>query len=35
VATRSSTTGKPYLVRYKDGREVATEVFFRDALRRM
>jgi membrane-bound lytic murein transglycosylase len=35
VATRSSTTGKPYLVRYKDGREVATEVFLRDALRRM
>lgn len=35
VATRSSTTGKPYLVRYKDGREVATAAFLRAELRRI
>lgn len=32
IATRSSTTGRAYLVRYKDGREVATAVFFRAVL---
>jgi hypothetical protein len=32
VATRSSTTGKPYLVRYADGREVETAVFLREKL---
>jgi hypothetical protein len=32
VATRSSTTGRAYLVRYKDGREVASAVFFRAEL---
>ena len=34
-ATRSSTTGKPYLIRYKDGREVAAAAFFGAELRRI
>jgi hypothetical protein len=29
VATRSSTTGRPYLIRFPDGREVPSEIFFR------
>ena len=35
VATRSSTTGQPYLVRYKDGREVAAAVLLRAELRKL
>ena len=35
VATRSSTTGKPYLVRYADGREVETAVFLRGELAKL
>lgn len=35
VATKSSTTGKPYLVRYRDGREIPTAVLLRDELRRL
>ena len=32
VATRSSTTGRPYLIRFDDGREVPTATFFRAEL---
>jgi hypothetical protein len=32
VATRSATTGRHYLIRYGDGREVASAAFFRDLL---
>lgn len=35
VATRSSTTGKPYLVRYEDGREVETAVFLSEVLAKL
>ena len=35
VATRSSTTGKPYLVRYDDGREVETAVFLSEVLAKL
>lgn len=35
VATRSSTTGRAYVVRYKDGREVATAVFFRAEMAKL
>jgi Family of unknown function (DUF5329) len=32
IATRSSTTGKPYLVRFIDGREIPTATFLRAQL---
>jgi HD superfamily phosphodiesterase len=32
VATRSSTTGRAYLVRYADGREIPTAAFLRSQL---
>lgn len=35
VATASSTTGKPYFVRYPDGREVTSAEFLREELRRI
>ena len=35
VATRSSTTGKPYLVRFDDGREVETAVFLSEVLAKL
>ena len=35
VATRSSTTGRAYLVRYKDGREIETAAFFRAELAKL
>ena len=35
VATASSTTGKPYFVRYPDGREVTSAKFLRDELKRI
>ena len=35
VATRSSTTGKPYFVRYPDGREVTSAEFLREELKRI
>lgn len=35
VATKSSTSGKPYLVRYRDGREVAAAALLREELRRL
>jgi hypothetical protein len=35
VATRSSTTGRPYLVRYSDKREITTAEFLRAQLERM
>lgn len=35
VASRSSTTGRPYLVRFRDGREIPTAEFLRAELRRL
>jgi hypothetical protein len=35
VATASSTTGKPYFVRYPDGRQVTSAEFLRDELTRI
>ena len=35
VATASSTTGKPYFVRYPDGREVTSAEFLREELKRI
>lgn len=35
VATRSSTTGRVYLVRYQDGRELETAAFFRMELAKL
>ena len=35
VATASSTTGKPYLVRYPDGRQVTSAEFLREELKRI
>jgi hypothetical protein len=35
VATASSTTGKPYFVRYPDGRQVTSAEFLRDELKRI
>jgi hypothetical protein len=35
VATKSSTTGKPYLIRYTDGREVPTAMFLRAGLKEL
>jgi Family of unknown function (DUF5329) len=35
VATASSTTGKPYFVRYPDGREVTSAEFLRQELKRI
>jgi membrane-bound lytic murein transglycosylase len=35
VATRSSTTGQPYLIRFNDGREIATAEFFRSELAKL
>jgi hypothetical protein len=32
VATHSSTTGRPYLIRYPDGRDVPSATFFRMLL---
>jgi hypothetical protein len=34
VATKSSTSGKPYTVRYEDGREVTSAEFLRNELAR-
>ena len=35
IATRSSTTGRPYLIRFSDGREVTTAVYLRNELARL
>ncbi len=35
VATASSTTGKPYFVRYPDGRQVTSAEFLREELKRI
>ena len=35
VASKSSTTGRPYLVRFSDGREVLTADFFRAELAKL
>ncbi len=35
VATRSSTTGQLYLIRFNDGREVPTATFFRAELAKL
>ena len=35
VATASSTTGKPYFVRYPDGRQVPSAEFLREELKRI
>lgn len=35
VATRSSTTGRAYLVRYADGREIPTATFLRSQLEKL
>ena len=35
VASKSSTTGRPYLVRFSDGREVPTADFFRAELAKL
>jgi hypothetical protein len=35
VASKSSTTGRPYLVRFRDGREVPTADFFRAELAKL
>ncbi|TMG84496.1 MAG: hypothetical protein E6H78_09580 [Betaproteobacteria bacterium] len=35
VATASSTTGKPYFVRYPDGRQVTSAEFLRGELKRI
>ena len=35
VASVSSTTGKPYLIRFEDGREVPSAEFFRAELAKL
>jgi hypothetical protein len=35
VATRSSTTGRPYVIRLADGREVPAAVFLRAELKKL
>jgi hypothetical protein len=35
IATRSSTTGKPYLVRFHDGREIPSAAFLRAELEKL
>ena len=35
VGSKSSTTGRPYLVRFADGREITTADFFRGQLAKM
>jgi membrane-bound lytic murein transglycosylase len=35
VASKSGTTGRPYLVRFADGREITTAEFFRAELAKM
>ena len=35
IATRSSTTGRPYLIRFSDGREVTTAAYLRRELARL
>lgn len=33
IATRSSTTNRPYLIRFNDGREIASAAFLRSELK--
>jgi hypothetical protein len=35
VATRSSTTGKPYLIRFKDGKEHESGEYLTDQLKKL
>jgi translation initiation factor 2B subunit (eIF-2B alpha/beta/delta family) len=35
IASKSSTTGKPYLIRYADGKTVTAAVFLGEELKRM
>jgi len=35
AASKSSASGKPYLIRYKDGREVESGAFLRDELKKI
>jgi hypothetical protein len=35
VASFSGTSGKPYLIRFKDGREIRSQEFFRDELKKI
>ena len=35
AASRSSVSGKPYLIRFKDGREIESATFLRDQLKKV
>jgi Family of unknown function (DUF5329) len=35
IASKSSTTGQPYLIRYADGKTVPAALFLGDELKRM
>ena len=35
AASRSSVSGKPYLIRFKDGREIESAQFLRDELKKL
>ena len=35
AASRSSISGKPYLIRFKDGREIESGTFLREELRKL
>jgi hypothetical protein len=34
-ASRSSVSGKPYLIRFKDGREIESGAFLREELKKL